>query len=152
MKGRKPAPPELKIARGERPDRLNADAPTAPRGAPEKPTILDGYSAEEWDRITGELGELGVLARTDRAAITLYCLTYGRYRDALDEVESYGLTSTTASGGTKTSAHVGVLERAEATMIKLLSEFGLTPTARNRVSARPEKQESKLSSFLGRAK
>jgi P27 family predicted phage terminase small subunit len=135
VRGRKPAPKELKVLRGDRADRIPADAPDAILERPAMPHYLEGDAAEEWERVCGELEALGVLSKTDRAAIAVYCVAYGTWRKACREVEAGGVTTTTDKGSEKTSPAVSVMNAAATQMARLLVEFGLTPSARSRVNA-----------------
>lgn len=152
MKGRKPQPPELKVLSGTRPDRVNAEAPKA-AGLPEPPAYLDDAALEEWHRLVPQLAAAGVLSRTDGAALALYCTTYSRYRAALRDVAAGGITASTGTGGEKTAPAVGVLERCEAMMAKLLAEFGATPSSRGRVKAADaEGPKDEFTAFLNKRK
>jgi len=50
-----------------------------PVGMPEKPDFLDKEAAKEWDKITPLLLEHGVISEIDGAALTHYCVLYGRF-------------------------------------------------------------------------
>lgn len=150
-RGPKPASPELKLIRGERADRLNPEAPKADGGAPECPAHLDDEARAEWARVLDELRQLGVLSSTDRAVIALYCDYYSQWVRASQWVARTGLTVTTDKGAEKTNPAVTIGRAATVQMARLLSELGLTPSARNRVRASGnEARKDPLDAFLMR--
>lgn len=151
-RGRKPKPPELKILAGTRPDRIPADAPAALKGRPACPDHLDVIARQEWDRIVPELEELGVLSRTDGAALVLYCSTYSRWRSALDEIKAKGLL-VPAKVGVRVNPAVAIAASCEAQMARMLAEFGCTPSSRSRVvGSRPAKPADKFASLMAKKK
>lgn len=153
IRGRKPAPKELKILRGDRADRINEDAPAAVTEPPACPDYLEGDAAEEWPRIVEELQALGVLSKTDRAAIALYCQAFATWRKANRDIAAGGITTVTDKGSEKTAPAVSIANASAALMGRLLVEFGLTPSARSRISTgKKEAKKDPLTAFLGRRK
>jgi P27 family predicted phage terminase small subunit len=151
-RGPKPAAPELKILRGERASRRNPLAPPA-TGTPDGPPgHLDDVGRAEWHRLVAELGPgpkgAGVLARSDRCALEILCAAYARWIAARDLLAERGLTIPTPEGSHKSNPAHAIAAAAETTMIKLLGEFGATPSARNRVQAAPEAVPDALQQFL----
>ncbi len=150
-RGRKPRPTDLKILSGDRADRVNRSEPKPRRSAPVCPDHLDEWGREAWDRITRQLGELGILSASDSDAIALYCATYSRWRAARREIAQTGITATTDLGSLKSNPAVAVATQAERMMASLLAEFGLTPSSRSRVKADTKAQDA-LGEFLARRK
>jgi phage terminase small subunit len=72
-RGRNPQPTALKRLEGTRSDRINTAEPAAVPGRPVCPDHLDATAHAAWDRIVPALDALGVLSRTDGAALALYC-------------------------------------------------------------------------------
>ncbi len=150
-RGRKPAPTPLKILKGTRKDRINAEEPKPPVVRPERPEALDSFGRAEWDRILPELEELGILARVDGAALGLYCAAYSQWIRADLEVQIRGLLVDTGTGGVKGNPAVTMAHMARAQMHSLLSEFGATPASRSRVKTRDDgKSKDALGEFLNR--
>ena len=58
---------------------MNPDEPAPDPSLPDAPTHLSPEAREEWDRVAGELYDLGVLSAVDRAALAAYCQAYGRW-------------------------------------------------------------------------
>ena len=85
---------------------------------------------------------MNVLGDGDLIALGLLCETLAEYLDARDTVARDGATyeAVTEAGATMHRAHPAVAQRAEAAsrVQSLLSEFGLTPSARAEVQGLPD--------------
>lgn len=149
-RGRKPKPPELKILQGMRADRINPFAPAKLDGLPDPPSYLDSLGLNEWSRILPMLHALGTVGAQDGAALGLYCAAYSRFHRATDKLNGSdaAMTSETRDGGLKSSPWEGIASRAAAEMHRLLADFGLTPSARNRVVSSRPGQSDPLDDFL----
>jgi P27 family predicted phage terminase small subunit len=143
MRGRKPTPTHLKIVRGNPGKRrLNAAEPAPERVMPSPPVELCADARLEWERVAGELHRIGVLSGIDRAALAAYCQAYGRWvvaeraiakmaeRDQLTE----GLMIKTTNGNAVQNPLVGTANKAMADLVRYAAEFGMTPSARSRIS------------------
>jgi P27 family predicted phage terminase small subunit len=152
MRGTKPKPTKLKILEGAQPCRINRSAPEALPGLPEPPEFLDDVGRAAWDRMVRLWDEMGALSRSDGEALTLYCTTFSRWRSAMAKVAEHGLVGQTAAGGYKASPYVGVAERCEAQLIRLLAEFGGTPSSRSRVHTSEGGPKDSLDEFMAKRK
>lgn len=143
-RGRKPLPTNLKVVSGtDRKDRTNAAEPKPSLAIPSPPPFLSDDAKVEWGRVCDELYRLGVLSNLDRAALAAYCQAYGRWADAeralakmaeRDQVTK-GLMIKTTSGNAIQNPLVGSANKAMADMMRYAAEFGMTPSARSRISA-----------------
>lgn len=147
-RGRKPKPTRLKLLEGARPDRINGQEPPMPAGLPRPPEVLDPGARAEWDRLVELLADTRVLARTDGAALALYCQTYSRWAEAERCIREHGMLVEAANGGVKLSPYVVVSRQAVETMSRLLVEFGLTPSSRARLKVAAERPKDELELFL----
>ncbi len=142
-RGPKPRPDRLKLAGGSRASAL-----------PECPSHLDPIAAKEWGRMVEVLAEAGLLTRTDGSVLALYCSAFSRWIRACEKIREQedntgnGLTEITGQGSLKVSPHVQIAAAAEAQMMRLLAEFGATPSSRARVSAPAEAPEDEFTKFL----
>ena len=135
MRGRKPTPTALKLLRnnpGRRP--LNTAEPKPPAGRTGPPAYLTGAAATEWRRLAPELARLGLLTTIDRDALAAYCQTFARWRDAEAAVKKHGMVLKGRDGGPVLSPYVTIANRALAQLRGWQTEFGMTPSARSRVS------------------
>jgi len=103
---------------------------------PECPIELDGVAAAEWDRYGPILLKGGRLTEESAPAFALYCDTWGRYVKASENVRTQGatLTSSTKYGEVvKPNPAAAVAHQCLAALIRLGSDFGLTPMGCRRV-------------------
>ena len=135
-RGRKPIPEEIKKATGNPGKRpLDVDKLCVPAQMPEKPDWLNGEGRKEWDRITAELMELGLLLRVDRAALAMYCRYYQRWVTAEKHLNTAtGFFSTTPNGFRIQSNYLNIANKAAEMCLKLMGEFGMTPSSRTKLA------------------
>src|SRR5262245_2146126 len=136
MRGRKPKPTALKLLQGNPGGRaVNADEP-APTTAIslDPPASLEGDARDEWTRVAPMLHRNGLLTECDLDSLTLYCVLYARWREAEKQLRTFGLIIKAKSGYPILSPFLSISNEASRQCQKLLSEFGLTPTSRSRVT------------------
>ena len=137
-RGAKPVPTRLKVLRGtDRPDRRNPDEPVVKPAIPPCPPHLGAEAKREWRRASKRLAAVGLLTEIDRAAFALYCDSYGRWVEATQAVQTYGLMVKSPNGFPMQSPYLAVANKAAEQMRLLLGEFGMTPASRARVHAVP---------------
>jgi len=121
----------------------------APDGIPEFPdSIEEGtLAAKEWERICHDLNRINLLSTVDRIAVEQYCHVYARMRIAQQEIDGEGITIETPHGKKKNPA-VPILEKATDQIRQFLTEFGLTPAARAKLSIKENKEDSDFGSFI----
>ncbi|MGH7083545.1 MAG: phage terminase small subunit P27 family [Acetobacteraceae bacterium] len=148
MRGRRPRPTHLKLITGNPGKRpLNpAEPKPASAAPPAAPAELSEEAKTEWRRVARRLYGLGLLSGIDRAALAAYCQAYGRWRRAeralaemarRDSVTG-GLLVKTSNGNAIQNPLVGIANKAMADMVRYAAEFGMTPSARSRISAGPQ--------------
>ena len=138
--GRKALPAHIHVINGN-PSKKRfaalADGTRVPIEIPEAPAHIDPAAKKEWKRITVELQKLGLIAKVDRAALGIYCQAYSRWEKAEREIKKLGddgLIEATPSGYKQISVWLQISNRAVETMHKFMGEFGMTPSARSRVT------------------
>jgi P27 family predicted phage terminase small subunit len=101
---------------------------------------LSPDAAAHWPTVAEQLEAAGVLTRLDQSALALYCEVFARWRRATDHVVEHGPVIVSPSGLSTRSPHLVIADRAFEQMVKLLTEFAMTPSSRSRVSkVRPDK-------------
>jgi P27 family predicted phage terminase small subunit len=108
----------------------------APDGVPYAPRVLSEEAKKEWRRIVRVLLEANLYTEADRAALMMYCQAWGRWLEAEKQLEATGgpiLVS--EKGGLYQNLWLSVAQKAAAEVRRLISEFGLTPASRSRVTA-----------------
>lgn len=142
-------PNELKILQGNPGKR--AIPKTKIKFASEKvaPTMeLAGYALEYWRYIKPILEASGVLTEADSTELTLLCQTWGKYREAFEQLHGEPLVVLSEKGTTYQNPLVGVCNAYRDAVQKILIQFGMTPAARSAVSAKPDESDNPLAEFL----
>lgn len=129
---------------------------------PDYPSWLYPEAKKEWKRITAFLDKHGLISRGDRAALVLYVQAWAEYATASKRLaqevkrcealrlaaektgEEYkggdGFTIPTASGASIYSPHWVIKNKAADQVDKFLANFGLSPSARSKVSVSNNRQ------------
>lgn len=149
--GRKPQPTHLKLVKGVAKARIAKDEPKAPAGMPTAPDRFTSPAAKAaWLRFGSVLDSMGVLAKTDGAALQRLAEVYAQVSQLQQHIANHGHTylggvetdskgqPIPGTGLTKARPEVGMLADADRRLRAYLTDFGLTPSARTRVkSAEP---------------
>jgi len=112
-----------------RPDRKE----TKPSRILECPPELGHLARQEWDRIVGELTQLGVLSSFDRGPLAAYCTAYALWIDAMDMVQKHGAMIKSPNGFPIQSPYLSHLNKQAEIMTRIACEFGFTPASRSRI-------------------
>lgn len=140
MAGRKPLPTKLKVLKGTlNVTRTNKDEPDPTPEIPEPPEHLNEEALKEWDRITKELDKVGLISQLDRTELAMYCQAYSRWVKYEKIVAESSELYESEKGGLQLSPAMWVVNRAMEQCHKFLSEFGMTPSSRSKVSATKKK-------------
>lgn len=139
MPSPKPRPVTLKLIEGRGNGRDSGgrevkQTPGFTRLPPNAPTWLPREAKAEWQRVVSELARLELLKPVDRAALTAFCLAWDRLVTAQRTIkENGGLTYTDGFGNPKKHPAVLIAEAASKELRAWAAEFGLTPSAEQRV-------------------
>ena len=148
----KPKAQELKILAATRADRLNTSAPAPDHGLPEPPSHLDTDGKLAWECLVKQLSAMRVLTPADGHALAIYCSAYSRRLRAEESLRESGEVVLSDTGAMKANPSAAIVAKCESTMLRVLTEFGLTPSSRSRVSVPAEGPKDRLSEFLSRRK
>jgi P27 family predicted phage terminase small subunit len=104
-----------------------------------------GKGSGRWRRVSAELYNLGLLTVVDRAALAAYCQSYSTWKQATDAINQMaardqltrGLMIKTTNGNAIQNPLIGTANKAASDMVRYAAEFGMTPSARARISAQP---------------
>jgi P27 family predicted phage terminase small subunit len=139
MPSPKPRPTVLKLIEGRGPGRDSGgrevkQTPGFTRLPPNAPSWLPAEARAEWKRVVPELARLELLKPVDRAALTAYCLAWDRLVTGQKAIkENGGHTYTDAFGNPKKHPAVLITEAASKELRAWAAEFGLTPSAEQRL-------------------
>ena len=142
MAGRPRLPRNVKIIKGTfQPSRNpEREAEFSALGAiPPPPAKLNKFGKELWKKLIVELDGAGVLTKADLPAFEMMCASYGRYKLYEEWLEKSPLKNVESPrGGVSAQAHQ---MNAEYEMCKkMMQQFGLTPSDRNRVGLSRKKE------------
>jgi len=140
-RGTKPTPSALRVlegggqAAGLRGVQVEANLPDPPKW-------LRKEGVAEWRRLGPRLVALGLLSDFDRATFAAYCQAWGTV-EALETLaaamrkkekdELAGIVAKTAAGNVIHHPLASTIAKARAEMLRIATEFGLTPSARARI-------------------
>ncbi len=135
MPGPAPKPTAIKKLEGNPGRRpLNPAEPKPRTTRPKMPQYLTPAEQAEWKRITRELRSMGLLTSADADAIAVYCQVACRYQLATKDVQEKGLTVESPNGYPIINPALSIVNKCIQQMHRLLTEFGMTPAARSRIS------------------
>lgn len=131
---------------------------------PDYPSWMWPEAKKEWKRVSAELLKYGLISKLDRAALVLYVQAWAKMvwaekqmaqamklaeqkrKEAEDKGEVYnggdGIMVPTANGNMIYSHHWVVGRRAAEDVNRYLASFGMSPSARGRVSPSENRQQS----------
>lgn len=105
---------------------------------PKPPAHLLPEAKKEWRRITPHLEKGRVISEVDRAALAAYCQAYARWVEVekkIKELGESGLIEKTPNDYKQMSVWLQISNRAVDQMHKFMTEFGMTPSSRSRVTS-----------------
>lgn len=149
MRGRKPAPTEEKLAKGEtRPSRVNYTEPEipAPPADLEPPKTLKGAGLALWREHFKRLQESGQLRSTDVPLFLRHCQTASRIEGWERELSRRGLDRAERM---KVERILGELDNR---FLRECAELGMTPVSRSKVRtvAKPPVEKPTNERFFGK--
>ncbi len=113
---------------------------------PALPRTLAKEAKYEWKRIVPELEAVGLLATIDRAVLIRYCRAWQDWCDLDVKLLATGMLIKGARGGVPVRNPLWLMRRdAEATLIDLGKQLGLTPQARLRAGVKHEQPDKEVS-------
>lgn len=157
--GTKPKPTALKLIEGNKGKRsLPKKEAVIALCEPTPPPFLCDDAKVEWGRVCSALFAAGLMTELDRAALSAYCAAYGRWAQSERAINTMAgkdginaaLLIKTKEGNAIQNPLVGIANKARADVVRYAAEFGMTPSARSRVTATPDdkKQEDKAARYF----
>jgi P27 family predicted phage terminase small subunit len=149
MRGRKPLPSNVVRLRGNPGKRrLNDTEPRPTSRLPACPACLGEEARKEWRRLSKELGELGLLTGLDRGLLAAYCQAHALWVEAVSSIGRYGTMVKSPNGYPMQSPYVAVANKQVEIMVRIASEFGMSPSSRTRIRAGEPTPEDAFEVFL----
>ncbi|WP_317736720.1 phage terminase small subunit P27 family [Burkholderia pseudomallei] len=142
----------MKLLRGNPGGRPINDAEPVLTPAPDAscPGWLSATAKEHWPAIAEQLRTAGLLTVLDVTALGLYCEAFARWQDANDHVVKYGAVVKSAHGYPIPSPYLQVSNQAYAQMVRMLAEFGMTPSSRSRCAVAKPSDTNPYARFVKR--
>ncbi|SDE83396.1 phage terminase small subunit P27 family [Terriglobus roseus] len=135
MVGRKPKPAAMHELEGTRNRHKNKGREPQFSGVPTCPDHLDDIAKEEWERVAPELLAAGLLTEADGSALAAYCAAYSRWINAELQLQQNGMVfHSPKSGYPVQSPYIGIANTSLTLMRQFLTEFGMTPASRSRIT------------------
>jgi P27 family predicted phage terminase small subunit len=151
MRGRKPLPSNVVRLRGNPGKRRPNDAEPRPASVvPACPPCLGDEARKEWKRLSKELGKLGLLTGLDRGLLAAYCQAQALWVEAVSSIERYGTMVKSPNGFPMQLPYVAVANKQVDIMVRIASEFGMTPSSRTRIRVGETTPEDPFEAFLRR--
>jgi P27 family predicted phage terminase small subunit len=140
MRGRKPKPAHLKLLNGNAGHRkINPEPrPASAPKAPPAPAYLSIYGREVLEKLAPELHAVGMLTKVDTKSFAVYVEAYSQWRTAVELLNGPPPPTPTPTGFSANGVRmenplIGVSRKAGELMVKVGSDFGLSPAARCRL-------------------
>ena len=133
-RGRKPKSAEQKKLEGNPGKRQIKEGVKLTPALPDPPEDLTPRAAKEWNRVAPELFAAKILTNADRAALAMYCQAWADWENARIQISDTGMVIKLPTGYEMQSPWVAIANRAQAQVIRIAAEFGLTPAARVRLA------------------
>src|SRR5262245_14363422 len=151
MKGRKPKPKAIILLEGNRRHLTKKELsergePQPARGIPDPPEHLSAAAKKAWPALAAKLDEMGILTYADAWALEQLAEEYSEILAWRAEIKKMGrITSKTMQTGEERDCinpACLALSDAEKRFRQMMAEFGLTPSARMRLHAKPKEKEN----------
>ena len=129
--------------------RINKREPVVPELQSDCPEFLGIQSKKEWDRIKALFLEHKILTESDRSALTAYCSAWGRWIEAEENIKKSGMLIKAPSGYPIHNPWLAISNKAFDQMMKLMVEFGMTPSSRSKIQTVGPEEKTGVEEFLG---
>jgi len=116
------------------------------------PRWLDAEAKSAWRDIAPKLQRIGLLTEIDGPMLEAWCVLYARWRKAENVLKTGGLTYETATGFVRPRPEIAIATNTLKEMRLLVTEFGMTPASRSRISVAPPEQADPFEAFLSESR
>jgi len=108
------------------------------------PDDMSAGAIKQWDKVSKQLKEARIITNIDVDALSMYCEAYATWIDANKAIQKHGVVVKNKSGFPVQSPYFLVANKAFDQMRAMLTEFGMTPSSRTRVSSLKSKDEDEF--------
>ena len=119
-----------------RADRVNPNEPIGPvlGKMPPCPAHLNSEARKTWSKVGRALIDMGVLTWVDLHGLAAYCVVHARWQEVETQLQTYGVMLS-KDGNLFPSPYLKIAEDCLKQMRAWMTEFGITPSSRSRVTA-----------------
>ena len=115
---------------------------------PSAPRWMSLEAKREWRRIAPVLHRVGLLTEAGGLALGMLCEAWAQYVEARRAVMEAGMLATSDKGNVYQHPAVALMNSARNELLKWAREFGMTPSARSRISVGAVEEEPSLAELL----
>jgi P27 family predicted phage terminase small subunit len=153
MAGRKAKPTVLRKLQGNPSKRPFNELEPSPSGGPLPPIKLSEGAQVHWDNLALYLEASGMASRADSHALMLFCDAAERYEKATRDLNRSGLIiRTSKSDYPMMNPLISIQRGAFDDMMRVLSEFGMTPSSRTRLVVDKVDEVDPITELISRKK
>ena len=154
MKGRKPTPAALKVLAGN-PGRR--PIPNEPESAPlpsddQPPEWLHDYAKDFYRDILDVVTGMGVATEADRLGIITLAQSLAEVKIANENMNKFGRVIKNSKGGAERNPYAVHAVQFIAFVRQFITEYGMTPCSRAKLTAKATDESNPLADFLNRKK
>jgi P27 family predicted phage terminase small subunit len=95
---------------------------------------------------------MGLLTTVDTALLSTYCQAYGFWKEATAMVNRLGMVTKTSNGNFIQNPFLAIVNKQAAIMVKIASEFGLSPSSRSRLDVSDPAEDDPFLDLMSRKK
>jgi len=137
-------PTNIKKLKGtDQPWRRNNEEPMPDNQKVEKPADLSDGASKIWDQIHDDLYGIGLLTNIDVNSLVMYCEAYAQWKEAHSQVIKNGPIYKDKKGVVKANPYIRIAQNSFDQVKSLMTQFGMTPSARSGIRVGDKKQETK---------
>ena len=145
----RPKPTALRLLQGNPGKRpLPKGEPTPDAQLPPPPDHLSPVAKEEWQTMGPQLLQLGLITWIDKPAFAAYCTCWARWAEAEKALQATGPVIRSPGGTPMLNPYYCVANQALSQMRSYLTEFGMTPSSRSRISLKSKEGTDGVEDFL----
>jgi P27 family predicted phage terminase small subunit len=112
------------------------------------PPCLGDEARKEWQRLSKELAQLGLLTGLDRNLLAAYCQAHALWVEAVASIGRYGTMVKSPNGYPMQSPYVAVANKQVDIMVRIAAELGMTPSSRTRIRVGDKPPGDPFEAFL----
>ena len=120
----------------------------------EKPLLPSWLTADAkivWRQLSRDLESMGVLAKVDKNVLIRYCDMFARWKKCAAYIAKNGEANEIITGKSvyrQQHPEVGIYNKLTQQLLRIEQEFGLTPSARSRISLPEKPKQNDKSKFF----